>query len=183
MKLRDLLDMVNTEASVIDEEDHGQKKSKSSLSNSSSDDFVQVDRANSSSTAKKITRRIGTLQHRDLRRLEYNFNPLGEPSVLLRRHCCVVSFDPIRVVVMANRILLLVPIDSPQSMMKMLEENINSGEFEASNVPFEERAYDAICATVVALLNEEYEAVKEQTFKILNLFRRTTLLPASTLDI
>jgi hypothetical protein len=57
------------------------------------------------STGNKDQKSMGAqyLRHRDLRRLEYNFNPLGEPSLFVRRHAVLLSLDPLRVVVMADR--------------------------------------------------------------------------------
>lgn len=43
---------------------------------------------------------INSIKNRDLRRLEYQFNPLGDPVILVRRHVVLVSFDPVRAIVM-----------------------------------------------------------------------------------
>jgi hypothetical protein len=47
---------------------------------------------------------VGELRMRDLRRLDYQFNPNEEKSVLIRRHAVLFAMDPLRAVVMANRV-------------------------------------------------------------------------------
>ena len=67
---------------------------------------------------------VSKIQHRDLRRLEYSFNPLGEPAVLIRRHAVLVSFDPLRAVVMADRLIVIIP-DGADQILELLEKNLN----------------------------------------------------------
>ena len=38
------------------------------------------------------------IQYRDIRRLEYTFNPHEEPYVIIRRHVVVFNFTPLRAV-------------------------------------------------------------------------------------
>ncbi len=54
-----------------------------------------------------------------MRRLEYQFTPQEEPTVLVRRHCVLISLDPIRVIVMSERMILVVP-DGADSILQLL---------------------------------------------------------------
>lgn len=49
------------------------------------------------------------LSMRDVHRLDYLFNLNEEKAILIRRHAVLFSMDPVRAIVMANRILLLAP--------------------------------------------------------------------------
>eukprot|EP01032_Pedospumella_encystans_P012768 gene12768-14745_t len=64
---------------------------------------------------------IGDLRLRDLRRLDYQFNPNEERSVLIRRHSVLFAMDPLRAVVMADRLILIVP-DGADSLISILDK-------------------------------------------------------------
>ena len=49
------------------------------------------------------------LSLRDLHRLDYLFNLNEEKSLLVRRHSVLFAMDPVRAIVMANRLLILAP--------------------------------------------------------------------------
>jgi len=74
---------------------------------------------------KKPLSAAGFLRHRDLRRLEYYYNMHEEPSILVRRHAVVVSLDPIRCVVMANKMIVIVP-DGADHVLELLQKHISS---------------------------------------------------------
>ena len=78
--LRELLNYVNIEAKTID-----------SQSNSNSKRFSEDIIEHSA---------VSELRLRDLRRLDYQFNPNEEKSVLVRRHAVLFAMDPLRAVVM-----------------------------------------------------------------------------------
>jgi hypothetical protein len=61
------------------------------------------------------------LRVRDLRRLDFIFHPTQEPSVWLRRHAVLFCLDPIRAVVMASRIIIIVPQGGMDQIMQILE--------------------------------------------------------------
>jgi hypothetical protein len=63
----------------------------------------------------------GSLRLRDLRRLDFQFNPNEERSVLIRRHAVLFAMDPIRAVVMSNRLILIVP-DGADSLLSILDQ-------------------------------------------------------------
>lgn len=48
---------------------------------------------------------------RDLYRLDYLFNLNEEKSILIRRHAVLFAMDPIRAIVMADRLILLAPAE------------------------------------------------------------------------
>lgn len=68
-------------------------------------------------------RSIGRLQYRDLRRLEYQFNPHEEPMVMVRKHAVIFSFTPLRAIVLADRLLFVVP-NGADSLLRMLENHM-----------------------------------------------------------
>lgn len=63
------------------------------------------------------------LRLRDLRRLDFKFNPVDEPSVLVRRHIVLLLLDDIRALVMADRLILIVP-DGADSLLQTLEQHM-----------------------------------------------------------
>lgn len=129
MSLRELLSYINSIATEIDNKYLHQLKMKSVKEMNSLNSANQGNSVNSTSRGSMHSGRITPvsssyaiddekdssgnrdqksigaqyLRHRDLRRLEYTFNPLGEPTLFVRRHAVLLSLDPLRVVVMADR--------------------------------------------------------------------------------
>jgi hypothetical protein len=64
---------------------------------------------------------VSELRLRDLRRLDYQFNPNEEKSVLSRKNAVLFDMDPIRAVVMATRLILIVP-DGADSLISILDK-------------------------------------------------------------
>ena len=68
----------------------------------------------------------GYLHPRDMRRLVTPFSSSNEPELIVRRHVMLLNFDPLRAIVMRDRMLLLVP-DGADSILMSLERNIRGG--------------------------------------------------------
>jgi len=66
---------------------------------------------------------INNLRLRDLRRLDFKFNPSEEKSVLIRRHTVLMAMDPLRAVIMADRLILIVP-DGADSLISVLDQHM-----------------------------------------------------------
>ena len=64
------------------------------------------------------------LRIRDLRRLDFNLNPSEEPSFWVRKHAVLISIDPIRAVVMASRIIIIVPPGGMDRILDILERHL-----------------------------------------------------------
>ena len=57
---------------------------------------------------------------RDLRLLDYNTHPNSGFSIVVRRHSVLLSLDPIRAVVMANKVVLMVPAGGMDHIVTVL---------------------------------------------------------------
>jgi hypothetical protein len=68
----------------------------------------------------------GYLHPRDMRRLVTPFSNSNEPNLIVRRHVMLLNFDPLRAIVLRDRLLLLVP-DGADSLLKQLEERVHGG--------------------------------------------------------
>jgi hypothetical protein len=64
------------------------------------------------------------LRIRDLRRLDFSINPSEEPSFWVRKHAVLVSIDPIRAVIMASRIIIIVPPGGMDRILEILERHL-----------------------------------------------------------
>lgn len=51
----------------------------------------------------------GYLHPRDMRRLVFPFSVSNEPELIVRRHVMLLNFDPLRAIVLRDRLLILVP--------------------------------------------------------------------------
>lgn len=64
------------------------------------------------------------LRLHDLRNLEERFAVHDEPSIRVRRHVVLISMNPIRVVVLAGKAILIVP-DGADSLLFLLQDHIH----------------------------------------------------------
>lgn len=69
---------------------------------------------------------VTELRLRDLRRLDYQFNPGEENAILIRRHAVLVAMDPLRAVVMSDRLVLIVP-PGADSLLTVLDGYMKGG--------------------------------------------------------
>ncbi len=93
----------------------------------------KVKSANPSS--KQRERLGGYLHPRDMRRLVTPFSASNEPSLMIRRHVMLLNFDPLRAVVLKDRLLVLVP-DGADSLVRDLEKRVKGGIIEMENQVF-----------------------------------------------
>jgi len=121
-------------------------------------------------------RHIREIQYHDLRHLEHQFNPHEEPTVLLRRHAVLMSLNPLRAVITADKLVLIVP-NGADSLLYLLHEHMHAiveddDVFGTGNTSsFEIRAYKAMLATVTSLHTQEYISCNSKVERILSKFR------------
>ena len=65
------------------------------------------------------TSAVADIKYRDIRRLESILTAHEEPAILVRRHCALMLLDPIRAIVLSDRMIVVVP-DGADSMISIL---------------------------------------------------------------
>ncbi len=68
----------------------------------------------------------GHLHPRDMRRMVIPFSKSNEPALIVRRHAMLLNFDPLRAIILRDRLLVLVP-DGADSMLEELEGRLRGG--------------------------------------------------------
>ncbi|CAB9505377.1 inner membrane magnesium transporter MRS2 [Seminavis robusta] len=79
----------------------------------------------------------GFLHPRDMRRLVSPFSASNEPELIVRRHVMLLNFDPLRAVILRDRLLVLVP-DGADSLLVDLEKRVRGGTREVERAVFGE---------------------------------------------
>jgi hypothetical protein len=123
MNLRQLLAYVNGIVNKIDQTHALNKAQKPPGDSSSGVNAGSTGSDTNNSADDSNVSPVGYLQYRDIRRLEYSFNPHEEPAVLIRRHAVIFSFTPLRAIVMADRLIFIVP-NGADSLLKTLENHM-----------------------------------------------------------
>ena len=77
----------------------------------------------------------GYLHPRDMRRLVTPFSKSNEPDIIVRRHVMLLNFDPLRAIILRDRVLVLVP-DGADSILVELEKRIRGGFNEVEHSVF-----------------------------------------------
>lgn len=77
----------------------------------------------------------GYLHPRDMRRLVTPFSASNEPDLIVRRHVMLLNFDPLRAIILRDRLLVLVP-EGADSILIKLEQRVRGGLAEVENSVF-----------------------------------------------
>jgi hypothetical protein len=178
ISLRQLLGCVNNVADSIDTKEEGRDmKSFASFSSADLTSLVKPPSLVSSAIDKQSA--AIHLRVRDLRRLDFNFNPKEEPSIWVRRHAVMFSVDPIRAIIMGSRIVIVVPPGGMDQILDILERymrewtkdnNDASHHHEHGKISFEGHAFEAILATTNTLNSQEYKVINEEAQDVLSYF-------------
>ena len=118
--------------------------------------------------------------------------------VQVRRHVILMLLDPIRAIVLTNKMIVVIP-DGADSLISMLmnilnsqqvddmnenngverlSEVSNSGSSGSMRVPFEIKAYEAILDTVVRMHRLEYSRIETSIKKSLIKIKKRAIIPA-----
>ena len=79
----------------------------------------------------------GYLHPRDMRRLVTPFSSTNEPEIIVRRHVILLNMDPLRAIVLRDRLLVLVP-DGADAILEHLERRVRGGLKEMENFVFDD---------------------------------------------
>lgn len=102
---------------------------------SSSQQQQQQQQQHSGHQNLKKERLGGYLHPRDMRRLVTPFSSSNEPQLMVRRHVMLLNFDPLRAIVLRDRLLVIVP-DGADSILIDLERRVRGGITEMENQVF-----------------------------------------------
>lgn len=95
----------------------------------------------------------------------------------MRRHAVVISLDPLRVVVMADRLILLVP-DGADVLIQLLSNQMAAYMSDtASDMPFEMQAYEAIFGTVIEIQKLHLSDLDARIKKVSSILRKYSIVP------
>ena len=72
---------------------------------------------------KAASETVTHLRIRDIRHLDFHFNPLSKPHVSIRKSVVLMALDPIRACVMSSAIFLIVP-DGADSLLQIFEDHL-----------------------------------------------------------
>mmetsp|Transcript_8378 Transcript_8378/g.22672 ORF Transcript_8378/g.22672 Transcript_8378/m.22672 type:complete len:556 (-) Transcript_8378:747-2414(-) len=76
---------------------------------------------------KDVDKRLGGFLHpRDMRKLVTQFSASNAPELIVRRHAMLLNFDPLRAIILRDRLLVLVP-DGADSLLNELEKKVHGG--------------------------------------------------------
>jgi magnesium transporter len=96
----------------------------------------------------------GYLHPRDMRRLVTPFSASNEPELIVRRHVMLLNFDPLRAVILRDRLLVLVP-NGADSLLVDLEKRVRGGTKEIERTIFGESAHPSLQNSQVESFNIE----------------------------
>jgi len=102
------------------------------------------------------------LRVRDLSKLEHSTHGINEPTIFVRRHTILVSLDPIKALIMYDRIVLIVP-DGADELLHIFEKHMKEWVADkVDGITFELHAYEAILTTVKSLQQQEFDYIHSQ---------------------
>jgi hypothetical protein len=89
---------------------------------------TNVNDTNAATTNVTYRERLGSyLNFRDVRKVVTPFSASNEPEIIVRRHVCLINFDPLRAIILRDRLLIVVP-DGADSILVELEKRVRGKE-------------------------------------------------------
>jgi magnesium transporter len=79
----------------------------------------------------------GHLHPRDMRRLVTPFSLSNEPELIVRRHAILLNCDPLRAIILRDKLMILVP-DGADSLLDTIEKRVRGGAAGVENDIFGE---------------------------------------------
>jgi hypothetical protein len=134
-------------------------------------------------------RDVKELNYNDLRYLENQFHTHEEPLILVRKHAVLVSLNPLRAVVTADKLILVAP-SGAESLLYVLHDYMR-GIIEDSDTMFrnqghkstsELRGYMAMLATITALHQQDYASLATKVESALYNFKSLQNITADMQD-
>lgn len=117
------------------------------------------------------------LHPRDIRKMDRTFSSANESAIIVRRHVILMNIDPIRAIVLHDRILALVPEGADQ-IISNLRKNILDSEVINNSTSFEFRAVEAILSLSVSILTYSYVDLQPQIHELLQNLTNTNSYPS-----
>ena len=136
---------------------------------------------------------ISYITLKDIRTLDFQFTPQEDPSVFVRRHAVIISMDPLRAVVMSDRMILLVP-EGADTLIELVnkqfqqwigdekeavENSIEKDDIFSVNIPFEARAYEALFGTAIEIQRLEYLKLSQKITKLQARLKKASIIPVN----
>ncbi|GMH47521.1 hypothetical protein TrVE_jg4880 [Triparma verrucosa] len=140
----------------------------------------------------------GPLHPRDMRRMVTPFSATNPPNLIIRRHVMLLNFDPLRAIVLKDRLLLLVP-DGADSILSNLEKSVRGGlagkedevfggpseanyqndelsnrEDDDSEVAFELVCLDSVLQAACVILQSDFVVLSKQVNETMEELRGST---------
>ena len=118
-------------------------------------------------------RRAPKLHARDIRKLDSSFTDAAEPSILARRHAILINIDPIRVIILRDRFLLLLP-EGKEFVITMMQDQFRLATpvlDSDHDFPFEFRALEAVLETIIRLIDHDYRVLEPKVLHTLHELR------------
>ena len=132
------------------------------------------------------------LHSRDLRRLDMPFSASNQPMVMARNHVVLLNFDPLRAVVLVDRLVVLVP-DGADSILSELQKRLfgphaledmedPDGSFSSASRTFAFRAIEALLVIVVLNLEKELLEVSDSMNAVLRRLHHVRYMSVEALE-
>lgn len=111
---------------------------------------------------------------RDIRRLDYNFNPDGEAVISIRKHAVIFSIDTTRAIITSKKILFVVP-NGADSILRMITKHMDLYDKDIGK--FEYYAYDGLLSVTKYLDIIAINDIKKQSIEIINKLKKHAVIP------
>jgi hypothetical protein len=120
--------------------------------------------------------RANALKFRDLRSLDYESHLNLDPSILIRRHVIVMILDPIRALIMKDRLIFIVP-PGADMMLLSIDQHMRQWFIDDQLPAFEIYAYEALLIHGFASHEDFYRQLSQQISERLGYFQKGLLFP------
>ncbi len=128
----------------------------------------------SSVAQQQANNQFARLTARDLRKLDDSFISATEPVILVRQNVVLINIEPLRVIVLRDRCLLLLPYGADDIlsvvMDKLVDDSIAMNH--DAQAAFEFRAIETILESVVRVLDQQFKTLQTKVLESLRRLRK-----------
>lgn len=117
--------------------------------------------------------RGGLLQVRDVRCIDTSFSVSHVPSLLARRHAIVVTAEPVKAMILADKCFLFIEAGADSILQVMMDRLRRPPEDPDEEPPFELKALEAVLRTITGELEREARSLQRRVRQLVNAMRRS----------
>ena len=124
-----------------------------------------------------VARNVPQLTSRDIRKLDYGYTAVAEPTIIVREQVILVNIDPLRAIILKDRCITVTPTDDEDDILALVDHaySVRKPAIVSRRIPFEFEALDIVITVVLDLLTEQANDLSDRVNAVLERLGRKSV--------